>query len=224
MIKLLFKNPFSIWLRAFLTAAFLMIKHRKSKLRVGSMSFLKNCSVGIYNTISDNVTLLDVTMGDFTYVSYNTVIKHASIGKFCSIGPNCSIGLGVHPIREVVSTHPIFYSTLKQAQICFADKNYFDEYVRVDIGHDVWIGENVTIVDGVSIGNGAVIAAGSVVAKDVASYAVMGGVPATIIRFRFTDEQISELLELKWWDRSVESLELNFESFHNIDSFLKVKL
>lgn len=71
---------------------------------------------------------------------------------------------------------------------------------RVVIGNDVWIGIRCIIMDGVSIGDGAVVAAGSVVTKDVAPYAIVGGVPAKVIRFRFNDSVIEKLLQLKWWD------------------------
>jgi serine acetyltransferase len=82
----------------------------------------------------------------------------------------------------------------------------FDEKKPIHIGHDVWIGARVFIRDGVKIGNGAVVAAGSVVVKDVPDYAIVGGVPAKIIRYRFSEEMIAELLNLKWWEWPEEKL------------------
>ena len=73
------------------------------------------------------------------------------------------------------------------------------------IGSDVWIGANAVILRGVTVGNGAVIAAGAVVNKDVPSYAIVGGVPAKIIKFRFNDEIIKKLKESKWYDETDET-------------------
>ena len=75
------------------------------------------------------------------------------------------------------------------------------------IGNDVWVGANVTILKGVSIGDGAVIAAGAVVTKDVEPYAIVGGVPAKFRKYRFDKEIVRKLLELQWWNYTLESLE-----------------
>jgi acetyltransferase-like isoleucine patch superfamily enzyme len=129
------------------------------------------------------------------------------VGKFCSISSFLICGLGNHP-TNFISTHPIFFSTLKQCGITFSDKNYFDEVPEVKIGHDVWIGSRVFIKNGISIGNGAILAAGSVVIKDVPNYAVVGGVPATLIRYRFQKSIIEQLLEIQWWNWPEEKLKL----------------
>jgi len=182
----------------------------------------------MYNTIYNDVSLSEVSLGDFTYIASGTKISRAKIGKFCSIGPDCKIGLGKHPTKSFVSTHPIFYSTLKQAQIAFADiafadKNYFEEFGNIEIGNDVWIGANAIIVDGIKIGDGAIVAAGAVVTKDVPPYAIVGGVPAKIIRYRFDKDEIAKLLELKWWDKDINYLKSNFKKFHDIKEFLNDK-
>lgn len=137
-------------------------------------------------------------IGRHTYV-VNARIVRAEIGAFCSIGPEVNIGgLGNHPINWL-STHPAFYSTRKQSGKTFAVTDLFDELRPNKIGNDVWIGARALILDGISIGDGAIIAAGSVVAKDVAPYAIVGGVPARVIRTRFDSTVIEALLKWQWW-------------------------
>ncbi len=215
------KNPLSVWLIKLIRSKILEYQNRKKFLKIGYMSSMLNCQLGVYNTLYNDVSLNEVILGDFTYIAANTNIAKTKVGKFCSIGPNCKIGLGRHPSREFVSTHPIFFSTLKQAQITFADKNYFEEFENIEIGNDVWIGASVIIVDGVKIGDGVIVAAGSVVTKDMPPYSIVGGVPAKIIKYRFEKEEIKKLLELKWWNLDIEYLKVNFKKFHNVHEFIR---
>jgi len=219
-MKRLIKNPLTVWFAKLIKSLIVEYKNKAKHLRIGYMSNTTNCVFGIYNTIYNNVTLSEVELGDFTYIAADSNISKTKIGKFCSIGPNCKIGLGKHPVKDFVSTHPIFFSTLKQTQITFADKNYFKEFENIKIGNDVWIGANVIIIDGVNIGDGVIIATGSVVTKDVLDYTIIGGVPAKIIKYRFEDKEIDKLLNLKWWDMDLEYLKNNFTKFHNIEKVL----
>jgi len=148
-------------------------------------------------------------------------MMNCNIGKFCSIAQDVSIGLGKHPLNDFVSTHPSFYSVHKQCGFSFSDTQYFDEMGNVTIGNDVWIGANSIILDDVIIGNGAVIAANSVVTKDVRAYAIVGGTPAKIIKYRFSEEDIVFLEKFKWWDKDHSWLQENFKLMHNISSFKK---
>lgn len=158
------------------------------------------------NVLFNDTHILLSTLGKHTYVQKRTTIVNAEIGKFCSIASNVSIGPGIHKI-DGVSTHPAFFSYNTPLIKTFADKDVFESSKKTLVGHDVWIGENVIVIDGVIIGSGAVIAAGAVVTKDVAPYAIVGGVPAKLIRYRFSSDRINELLESKWWDYSEEWFE-----------------
>lgn len=175
------------------------IKSNKT-IRIGYMSLCYNSSFGKNNIIYDHTLIVNCKIGDYTYIGGNNKIQNAIIGKFCSIGPEIRIGLGIHP-TDLKSTYPGFYTNSEYYRV---DKLYnFDreEYKQVIIGNDVWIGTRATILDGVRIGDGAIIAAGAVVTKDVPPYAIVGGVPAKLIKYRFTDEKIKELLNERWWEK-----------------------
>lgn len=177
-------------------------RFKKSKVAFYA-SFFSCCGENV--TVSDFVrlygrtVLTNVSVGRCTYFA-GASAGNADIGSFCSIGPGAKIGgLGKHPV-DMISTHPMFYSTKMQAGITFSDKDYYDELPRTTIGHDVWIGANAIILDGLNIGNGAIVAAGAVVVKDVPAFSIVGGVPAKIIRYRFTAEDISKINKTGWWD------------------------
>lgn len=222
MIKNFFLNPLSLWFVRWVQAATLELNNRGKHLKIGYLSFAHGCTFGLYNTIYNNVHLTDVQLGDASYVANDTIIAHTSIGKFCSIGPGVRCGLGVHP-TDFVSTHPMFFSPKQQAGRTFADREYFQENRPVRLGHDVWIGANSIIVDGVSIGHGAIVAAGAVVTKDVEPYAIVGGVPAKLIRFRFSPDKIERLLASGWWDKDWDWLQQNWQTFHRVDEFIETQ-
>lgn len=222
-MKKIIRNPLTVWFAKLIKSKILEYKNKEKSLKIGYMSNATNCNFGRYNTIYNEASLNEVNLGDFTYIAGNTSISKATIGKFCSIGPDCKIGLGKHPTKDFVSTHPIFFSTLKQAQVTFADKDYFDEFEDIEIGNDVWIAASVIVVDGVKIGDGAIVAAGSVVTKDIPPYAIVGGVPAKVIKYRFEKDEIEKLLNMKWWDMDIEYLKNNFMKFHDVKGFINVK-
>ena len=141
-----------------------------------------------------------VSMGCHSYVQRGTEILSANIGNFCSIGTDCHIGMFEHPIHHMSTSSRLYLKVLDAGDF------YNDIPKPVNIGHDVWIGSNSTVLGGVNIGNGAVIGAGAVVTKDVPPYAVVGGVPARIIKYRFDDEKITSIEKMQWWDLSDDKL------------------
>ena len=155
-------------------------------------------------------------------------IVSSYFGYGTSVGDEIRIISSAHPTGVFVSTHPAFYSH-RYNSLSFVDENKFDELLMCDdrfsviAGNDVWIGDRVLIKGGVRIGDGAVIGMGAVVTKDVPPYAVVGGVPARIIKKRFTGEQISELLSQNIWGKPIEWIEANAERFESIDNFCTEK-
>ena len=216
---MLLNNPIVRWIKWYYQTTKLI--KLNSSLKIGYMSIIKNVSFGHSVTIHENCRIRNSKIDDFSYISNNVNMSNVVIGKFCSIAQNCQIGLGNHPSKEFVSTHPIFFSIKCQAQSTFVSKNFFKETKDIVIGNDVWIGANVIIMDGVNIGNGAILAAGSVVTKDVPSYAIYAGVPAKILRYRFSNTEIDFLENFQWWNKSQEYLKYNVMKFHNIKNFIK---
>lgn len=172
-----------------------------------------DCLFSPYNHLYMKTWLVGSRLGRYTYLAHGARCGFAVIGSFCSIGPESIIGgLGKHPIT-FLSTHPAFFSTKKQAGNTFVTENLFDEVQQTSIGNDVWVGARAMILDGIAVGDGAIVAAGSIVTRDVPPYAVVAGVPAKIIKYRFDNQTIAKLLEKKWWnltDESIKELALSF--------------
>lgn len=179
-------------------------KNKGMDLRLGFGCKLKNTEVGFRVYIGENSVLNNSSINDFSYVNSNVKIRDTKIGKFCSIGPNVKIVLGSHPLN-FISTHPSFYSNNKPF-VGFSNTMHFDEFKPVVIQNDVWIGEDVLIPGGIKIGNGAVVLARSVVTKDVEPYAIVGGVPAKVIKYRFDSETINKINKSEWWNWDEEKL------------------
>ena len=186
-------NNINIGRNSFIINSFL-----ENKITVGRESGINHSKLKNNTAVYSHCSLLNVELDQYTYVSSFSTIGNSVIGKFCSIGSYLICGMGTHP-TNLLSTHPSFFSTQKQCGMSFTKTDSFQEYKNISIGHDVWIGARVFINDGIRIGNGAIIGAGAVIVKDVPDYAIVGGTPAKIIRFRFTDDIINELLKIQWW-------------------------
>lgn len=177
-----------------------------------------NIKVGDYTMYNDSVN--DPTQFEKNNVLYHYPINHDKliIGKFCSIacGAKFLFNSANHNLSSL-STYPfpLFFEEwdLKKENVTESWNNKGD----IIIGNDVWIGYEAVIMSGVNIGDGAIIGTRAVVTKDVPPYTIVGGVPAKIIRKRFSNEVISQLLEIKWWDWNKEKIKNNIEKIKRGD-------
>lgn len=168
------------------------------------------------------------SIGYGTYIADNCFLS-AEIGRFCSIGAGCKYINATHPYKSpFATTSPYFISTnptTYYGQHGYAKKQMMDEFLFYDkelqlvnkIGSDVWTGLNVTLIGGVEIGDGAVVLTNAVVTKDIPPYAIVGGVPAKIIGYRYDQATIDFLLRTKWWNNDEQWFKDNWELMSDID-------
>ena len=185
---------------------------------------IQNAELGAYCEVGARTQLLDVTMGDYSYVVNDSQITYTAIGKFCSIAAMTRINPGNHPMHRATQAHFTY-----RASAYFPGESDDAEFFawrkqhHVEIGHDVWIGHGAIVLPGRSIGTGAVVAAGAIVTKNVPAYTIVAGNPARPIRRRFSEDIAERLVQLAWWDWSHEALRAALPDFRclAIDDFLE---
>ena len=208
------------------------IKYKKNGTIVRSIDIDSNVKLG-ENCLIGKRTIIEknVEIGDFTYFNSNkywiTIESNVKIGSFCSIAPGVHIGAGNHEYKYV-TTHPILFDKYYEKKLNLLPNKQKAQGLKdkdkvTKIGNDVWIGLNAIIKRGITIGNGAIIAAGSVVVKDVPDYAIVGGNPAKIIKYRTTEENIDYInqnLDKMWWNWQKEEIVSNFDKLYDFDEYL----
>lgn len=141
-----------------------------------------------------------------TFSIHNLIHGDISIGRYCQFAPYAAINTYNHPTSHI--------TTYINSNLLHGRMKSFKTSKKTIIGNDVWVGKSAMILGGITIGNGAIIAAGSLVTKDVPAYHIVGGVPAKVIKKRFSDEMIKELEDLAWWNKTeakIEQLKSLFE-------------
>lgn len=199
----------------------------KYRINLTGVIFNRRTYLKGYNVIGKHSMISNSTIGLCSYIGANSKLPNSLIGSFCSIADNVKVIYYTHPTSDFVSTSPVFFSERKQCGITFVENQLYDEILLVQdkhliVGNDVWIGSDVIIKGGVTIGDGAIIAMGSVVCSDVPPYAIVGGVPAKLIRYRFSQDEINKLIAFKWWNKDIEWVRANHSKFNNIKEFLSL--
>lgn len=171
-------------------------------------------------------------LGYGSFIGNNGTVN-AYVGRFSSIGSRCTYTNATHPIKEpFATTSSLFYSVAGRTtpkRQTFADEQLAEEFRFYDIEHqivnkigsDVWIGLDVNLIGGVEIGDGAVVLSRAVVTKNVPPYAIVGGIPARIIGYRYDKETIDFLLRIKWWNNSPEWFKQNWRLLCDMDELKK---
>lgn len=174
-------------------------------------------TLGRYTEVGPRTKLLEVEMGDYSYVVNDADIAYARIGKFCSIAAMTRLNPGNHPTWRASQSHFLYRaSAYFPGEADEADFFQWRRDQRLTMGHDVWIGHGAVVLAGRSIGTGAVVAAGAVVSKDVPAYAIVAGVPARLVKWRFPEEIAARLQTLGWWDWTHAQLRAALPDFRNL--------
>ena len=165
-----------------------------------------------------------------SYIGSNCHIS-AEIGRFSSMGNRITQITETHPYKEpFVTTSPMFFSLKRQTGQTFARKQLFEEYrfydkergIAVKIGNDCWVGNDVCFIGGVKVADGAVVLSRAMVTKDVPPYAIVGGIPARIIGYRYDENSIMLLEKAQWWNHDVEWFKENWELLTDMSAFMKL--
>lgn len=171
---------------------------------IGKKVTLNNCIFSEHSRVAEYASVHNTEVGSYSALGRYSKIVHTKIGKYCAISWDTTINAISHPYNHLtISAFPYV------PRVGNFVKKRKQTYKEVIIKNDVRIGANSVIMPGVTIGNGAIIGAGAVVTKDVPDYAIVVGVPAKIVKYRFEEDIIKRLLELKWWDLDPKVIKKN---------------
>lgn len=187
--------------------------------RVYTDSIALNCQLDTGVVVRENCFLRDVKVGQECYINRGAEIYQADIARFCSIGQLAQLGPNEHLIDEISTCNQLYNFKLSNRLSAYNSP-------RTVVESDVWIGARAVVVRGIKLGVGAVVGAGSIVTKDVEPYTIVAGVPAKVIKKRFSKRDIGKLLESEWWCEDANAVRAAISdsaSFHDeekVDRFV----
>lgn len=182
---------------------------------------VKGSEVDTSSKVNSGCDVVGSHIGRFSYLGYNCTVVNADIGSFTSIASHVIIGGAEHPTNWV-SMSPVFQDVRNSGPSMRFAHHHIKATPRTIIGSDVWIGNRAIVKAGVTIGVGAVIGAGAVVTKNVPPYAIVGGVPAEILKYRFSDEMIAKLLKTEWWTADDSAIEQFAKYMNDAEAFVNI--
>ena len=195
------------------------MKKLSTKPFVDPTAALTAATLGAYTEVGARTHLLEVELGDYSYVVNDSDIAYATIGKFTSIAAMTRINPGNHPMHRASQAHFTY-----RASAYFDGERDEDDFFawrraqHVTIGHDVWIGHGAIVLPGRHIRTGAVIGAGAVVTKDIPAYAIAVGNPARVLRQRFPADIAVRMQALAWWDWPHQQLHAALADFRDLNA------
>jgi len=174
----------------------------------------ENVKLGKWTEVGPFNIWENVEFGDFSYTAGYNQFQNAKIGNFVSIASGVRVGPPHHPMDRP-SVH---HFTYRRKIYGFGEDDDLDflnwRKVQIaEISHDVWLGHNAIIMPGIKIGIGAVVGSGAVVTKDVEPYSIVAGVPARMIRKRFSDDVAEKMQKIQWWYWPYELIKKRFNDF-----------
>ena len=164
------------------------------------------------SNFGEGSVIQNTSWGKYSGCNINCFLNRVKIGNYVSIAGGVKAGLGRHRYENFTTYHsPLLYDAKLDDEWNYTDKEFL-----IKINHDVWIGENVIIQNGITIGTGAVVASGSIVTKSVPPYAIVGGNPAKIIKYRFPEDIRISLMKTNWWDYDMDELAPKVEQLQEL--------
>lgn len=208
-----------------------VVRRQPMTCRISRSANIRHTWLEGYNKVTTGVKLTNSEIGYGTFIGRDSNIDQCKIGRYCACAAGFEVLRGEHPTHEIASIHPALYSAKGQYGFTYVDQSIYEEFKYIEeggkmwsviVGNDVWIASDVKVCENVKIGDGAIAMSGAVVTKNVPPYAIVGGIPARIVGYRFSEGQIAALLQLQWWDRGEKWIKEHAQYFDDVENLIRI--